>query len=82
MCEPWRVRASSWESWRLGARPRSVAAVPGGPNGAGVDAGTGYPVAFSPTKDVVWKAAVPYAQSSPVVAGSHVYVTARRAISS
>ena len=47
-----------------------------GPNGAGVDAGTGYPVAFSPTKDVVWKAAVPYAQSSPVVAGSRVYVTA------
>jgi len=46
-----------------------------GPNGSGVDTATGYPVAFSPTASVVWKAAVPFAQSSPVVAGTRVYLT-------
>src|SRR5829696_4685182 len=48
-----------------------------GPNGSGVDTSTGYPVAFSPTSGVAWKAAVPYGQSSPVVVGSRLYVTAR-----
>jgi len=47
-----------------------------GPNGSGVDTATGYPVAFSPTSGVVWKADVPFGQSSPVVAGSRVYLTA------
>ncbi len=47
-----------------------------GPNGSGVDSSAGYPVAFSPTTNVVWKTAVPYGQSSPVVAGGHVYLTA------
>ena len=47
-----------------------------GPNGSGVDSAAGYPVEFSPTNNVVWKAAVPYGQSSPVVAGRHVYLTA------
>ena len=47
-----------------------------GPNGSGVDSAVGYPVSFSPTSNVVWKAAMPYGQSSPVVAGRHVYLTA------
>jgi outer membrane protein assembly factor BamB len=47
-----------------------------GPNGSGVDSATGYPVEFSPTSNVVWKTSVPYGQSSPVVAGGHVYFTA------
>lgn len=47
-----------------------------GPNGSGVDSAAGYPVEFSPTKNVAWKTAVPYGQSSPVVVGGHVYVTA------
>lgn len=47
-----------------------------GPNGSGIDPGSGYPVAFSPSKNVAWKAAVPYGQSSPVVAGELVYLTA------
>src|SRR6266404_651574 len=47
-----------------------------GPNGSGVDSGTGYPVVFSPSKNVAWKAAVPYGQSSPVVAAGHLYLTA------
>ncbi len=50
-----------------------------GPNGSGVDVGTGYPASFSPTEHVVWKAAVPFGQSSPAIAGSFVYVTARDA---
>jgi outer membrane protein assembly factor BamB len=47
-----------------------------GPNGSGVDPGSGYPVAFSPTSNVIWKATMPYGQSSPVVAGGRVYLTA------
>jgi outer membrane protein assembly factor BamB len=48
-----------------------------GPNGSGVDAeGTGYPITFSPTRRIVWKARAPYGQSSPVVAGGRVYLTA------
>jgi outer membrane protein assembly factor BamB len=47
-----------------------------GPGGSGVDAGAGYPVDFSPTSNVVWKASVPYGQSSPVLWGGRVYLTA------
>jgi len=47
-----------------------------GPNGSGVDSATGYPVEFSPSKNVVWKRAVPFGQSSPVVAEGRVYLTA------
>ena len=47
-----------------------------GPNGSGVGAGAGYPVSFSPTSNVIWKSAIPFGQSSPVLAGNHLYVTA------
>jgi len=47
-----------------------------GPNGSGVDSSAGYPSEFAPTKNVAWKAAIPYGQSSPVLAGGHVYLTA------
>src|SRR5262249_47237909 len=47
-----------------------------GPNGSGVDASAGYPVEFSPTKNVAWKTAVPYGQSSPVVVGNRLFGTA------
>lgn len=47
-----------------------------GPNGAGVDSAAGYPVEFSPTRNMAWKAAIPYGQSSPVVAGTRLYGTA------
>jgi outer membrane protein assembly factor BamB len=46
-----------------------------GPNGSGVDASTGYPVEFSATKHLLWKASVPFGQSSPVVGGELVFVT-------
>ena len=47
-----------------------------GPNGSGVDAASGYPSEFSPAKNVIWKIAIPYGQSSPVIAGARVYITA------
>jgi outer membrane protein assembly factor BamB len=47
-----------------------------GPNGAGVDSSAGYPVEFSPTKNMRWKTAVPFGQSSPVVVGNRLYGTA------
>jgi len=47
-----------------------------GPNGSGVDSSLGYPVEFSPTKNVAWKTKVPYGQSSPVVMGSRLFGTA------
>ncbi|MBK6797488.1 MAG: PQQ-binding-like beta-propeller repeat protein [Acidobacteria bacterium] len=47
-----------------------------GPNGAGVDSSAGYPVEFSPAKNIAWKAAIPYGQSSPIVAGTRLYGTA------
>lgn len=48
-----------------------------GPNGAGVGEGTGYPVEFSPSRNLAWKANVPFGQSSPVVADNRLYLTAR-----
>jgi outer membrane protein assembly factor BamB len=47
-----------------------------GPNGSGVDSSTGYPVEFSPEKNVAWKQAIPFGQSSPVVVDGLVYLTA------
>jgi outer membrane protein assembly factor BamB len=47
-----------------------------GPNGAGVDSSTGYPVEFSPAKNVVWKTSVPFGQSSPIVVGGRLFLTA------
>ena len=46
-----------------------------GPNGSGIGDGAGYPTEFSPTTNVAWKAAVPFGQSSPIIAGSRLYVT-------
>ena len=47
-----------------------------GPNGSGVGAGAGYPTELSPATNLAWKVPVPYGQSSPVIAGGHVYLTA------
>ena len=47
-----------------------------GPNGSGIGSGGGYPVDFSPARNIAWKATVPYGQSSPIVAGGRVYLTA------
>jgi outer membrane protein assembly factor BamB len=46
-----------------------------GPNGSGIGDGAGYPTEFSPTTNVAWKTAVPFGQSSPVIAGTRLYLT-------
>ena len=47
-----------------------------GPNGSGVNSAAGYPIEFSPSKNILWKQSVPYGQSSPVVVGQRLFVTA------
>jgi outer membrane protein assembly factor BamB len=47
-----------------------------GPNGSGVGSASEYPVEFSPSTNLRWKAPVPFGQSSPVVAGNRLFVTA------
>jgi outer membrane protein assembly factor BamB len=47
-----------------------------GPNGTGVAEGFALPADFSSTKNVVWKTAVPFARSSPVVTADRVFMTA------
>src|SRR6185295_3520526 len=47
-----------------------------GPNGAGVAEGSMLPAEFSATKNLVWKAPVPFARSSPVVTSNRVFLTA------
>jgi outer membrane protein assembly factor BamB len=47
-----------------------------GPNGAGVAEGFALPAEFSASKNVVWKTAVPFARSSPVVTADRVFLTA------
>ena len=47
-----------------------------GPNGTGVAEGFALPVEFNATKNVVWKTAVPFARSSPVVTADRVFLTA------
>src|SRR5262249_6404327 len=47
-----------------------------GPDGSGAGSGSGYPVEFSPAKNLLWKAAVPFGQSSPLIVGGRVYLTA------
>ena len=47
-----------------------------GPNGTGVAETSGLPSDFGPTKNVVWKAAVPPGHSSPVLTRTHIFLTA------
>lgn len=46
-----------------------------GPNGTGVSDATGLPVAFGPSKSVIWKAPLPPGHSSPVLTRTHVFLT-------
>src|SRR6185369_5973952 len=57
------VHAADWPRFR-------------GPNGSGVDSSTGLPTEFGPSKNLIWKTAVPFARSSPIVAGDRVFLTA------
>lgn len=46
-----------------------------GPNGTGVSGTTGLPGEFSPTTNVVWKAATPAGHSSPVLTRTRIFMT-------
>jgi outer membrane protein assembly factor BamB len=46
-----------------------------GPNGTGVSDASNLPAEFGPTRNVIWKAAVPAGHSSPVLTASQVFVT-------
>ena len=60
------VRSNEWPQFR-------------GPNGTGVAEGFALPAEFSSTKNLVWKVAVPFARSSPVVTADRVFMTASEA---
>ncbi|MFN2408105.1 MAG: PQQ-binding-like beta-propeller repeat protein [Pyrinomonadaceae bacterium] len=47
-----------------------------GPNGTGVSTTTGLPDAFGPSKNVIWKTALPAGHSSPVLTDDRLFVTA------
>src|SRR6185369_12997876 len=47
-----------------------------GPNGTGVSATTGLPETFGPSKNVLWKTALPAGHSSPVLTNDRIFVTA------
>jgi len=49
-----------------------------GPEGSGVAAGDGYPVAFGPERGLVWKTELPAGKSSPVLTATRVFVTGER----
>lgn len=46
-----------------------------GPNGTGVSETTGLPSEFGPSKNVIWKTALPPGHSSPVLTKDRVFVT-------
>ena len=47
-----------------------------GPNGTGVSETKGLPTEFGPTKNVVWKTALPPGHSSPVLTRDRIFLTA------
>jgi len=47
-----------------------------GPNGAGIAPAENLPAEFSPSRNVLWKAAVPFGRSSPIVFNQRIFLTA------
>ena len=47
-----------------------------GPNGSGISESMGLPSSFGPKENVIWKRDVPFARSSPIVAGDRLFLTA------
>ncbi len=58
-----KVSAEDWTQFR-------------GPNGTGVSTSTGVPETFGPSKNVIWKTALPAGHSSPVLTRDRIFVTA------
>ncbi len=65
-CLSLQVNAQTWSQFR-------------GPNGAGVANESNLPTELSPTKNVVWKTALPAGHSSPVLTKDKIFVTAHEA---
>jgi len=57
------LAASDWPQFR-------------GPNAAGVSGTTGLPAEFGPSKNVIWRTAVPPGHSSPVLSADRIFLTA------
>jgi outer membrane protein assembly factor BamB len=49
-----------------------------GPNGSGVSTATKVPTEFGPSKNVVWRTALPPGHSSPILLGDRIYLTGFR----
>jgi outer membrane protein assembly factor BamB len=47
-----------------------------GPNAGGVSTETNLPVEFGPDRNIIWRTAVPRGNSSPVIAGGRIFLTA------
>ena len=47
-----------------------------GPNASGLATGSGYPIEFGPTKNVIWKRPFPMGKSSPVLTADRIVLTA------
>jgi outer membrane protein assembly factor BamB len=62
-CVPNSLASDDWSQFR-------------GPNGTGVSETKGLPTEFGPTKNVVWKTALPPGHSSPVLTRDRIFVTA------
>ena len=56
------VQAEQWSRFR-------------GPNGSGVSADAGFPTAFGPARNLLWKTRVPQGKSSPVLNERRVFLT-------
>src|SRR5262245_49491295 len=49
-----------------------------GPNGSGVSAATNVPIEFGPSKNLLWRLALPRGHSAPILHGDRIYLTAFR----
>jgi hypothetical protein len=49
-----------------------------GPNGSGVSTATNVPIEFGPSKNLLWRLALPRGHSSPIIFGDRIYLTAFR----
>jgi outer membrane protein assembly factor BamB len=47
-----------------------------GPNGSGVSGSKNLPTEFGPEKNLTWSVEIPFARSSPVLAGDRIFLTA------
>src|SRR5512143_429608 len=65
--------------WLLGLFPALAAAEDWlqfrGPNASAVSSSAGLPVEFGRDKNMLWRTPLPPGQSSPVIAGDHIFLT-------